>query len=230
MEKRKKTAVESGVLILIVAAILVAVNALSALGMYARSDVTKSREVHALEGQRELAALDEAAAHRRRLRHQGSAQARRVRPRSPRPLAGVQERRRREVRLRDHRAEGRGHEEEGEGRGPHRAAVRRGERHRREGRRRPGLHGPGLQVRRAAGRHQVLAARSHRRPRVLDHEQDPRDSRQGRRHPPQDRRPDRPRRDQAVGQRSSCPARWASTRCSGSSRRTSRSTRSRTWT
>jgi ABC-type uncharacterized transport system involved in gliding motility auxiliary subunit len=44
MEKRKKTAVESGVLILIVAAILVAVNALSALGMYARSDVTKTEK------------------------------------------------------------------------------------------------------------------------------------------------------------------------------------------
>jgi ABC-type uncharacterized transport system involved in gliding motility auxiliary subunit len=44
MEKRKKTAVESGVLILIIAAILVAVNALSALGMYARSDVTKTEK------------------------------------------------------------------------------------------------------------------------------------------------------------------------------------------
>jgi len=44
MEKRKKTAVESGVLILIVAAILVAVNALSALGVYARQDVTKSEK------------------------------------------------------------------------------------------------------------------------------------------------------------------------------------------
>jgi ABC-type uncharacterized transport system involved in gliding motility auxiliary subunit len=44
MEKRKKTAVESGVLILVVAAILVAVNALSALGMYARSDVTKTEK------------------------------------------------------------------------------------------------------------------------------------------------------------------------------------------
>ncbi|HXN32569.1 MAG TPA: GldG family protein, partial [Polyangiaceae bacterium] len=42
MEKRNKTALESGVLILIVAAILVAVNALSALGVYARDDVTKS--------------------------------------------------------------------------------------------------------------------------------------------------------------------------------------------
>src|ERR1700690_4479087 len=42
MEKRNKTALESGVLILIVAAILVAVNALSALGVYARVDVTKS--------------------------------------------------------------------------------------------------------------------------------------------------------------------------------------------
>src|SRR5580704_9918754 len=44
MDKRKKTAVESGVLILVVAAILVAVNALSALGMYSRSDVTKSEK------------------------------------------------------------------------------------------------------------------------------------------------------------------------------------------
>jgi ABC-type uncharacterized transport system involved in gliding motility auxiliary subunit len=44
MEKRKKTAVESGVLILIVAAILVAVNALSALGVYARKDVTKTEK------------------------------------------------------------------------------------------------------------------------------------------------------------------------------------------
>jgi ABC-type uncharacterized transport system involved in gliding motility auxiliary subunit len=44
MEKRKKSAVESGVLILIVAAILVAVNALSALGVYARQDVTKSEK------------------------------------------------------------------------------------------------------------------------------------------------------------------------------------------
>ncbi len=42
MEKRNKTALESGILIFIVAAILVAVNALSALGVYARKDVTKS--------------------------------------------------------------------------------------------------------------------------------------------------------------------------------------------
>jgi ABC-type uncharacterized transport system involved in gliding motility auxiliary subunit len=44
MEKRKKTALESGVLILIVAAILVAVNALSALGVYARKDVTQAEK------------------------------------------------------------------------------------------------------------------------------------------------------------------------------------------
>src|SRR5258708_40076477 len=44
MEKRKKTALESGVLILIVAAILVAVNALSALGVYARKDVTQTEK------------------------------------------------------------------------------------------------------------------------------------------------------------------------------------------
>jgi ABC-type uncharacterized transport system involved in gliding motility auxiliary subunit len=44
MEKRNKTALESGVLILIVAAILVAVNALSALGVYARKDVTETEK------------------------------------------------------------------------------------------------------------------------------------------------------------------------------------------
>src|SRR5215472_8069735 len=44
MEKRKKTALESGVLILIVAGILVLLNALSALGVYKRTDVTKSEK------------------------------------------------------------------------------------------------------------------------------------------------------------------------------------------
>src|SRR6202042_579561 len=44
MEKRRKSAVESGALILVVAAILVAVNALSALGVYARKDVTKTEK------------------------------------------------------------------------------------------------------------------------------------------------------------------------------------------
>jgi ABC-type uncharacterized transport system involved in gliding motility auxiliary subunit len=44
MEKRQKTALESGVLILIVAAILVAVNALSALGVFARKDVTETEK------------------------------------------------------------------------------------------------------------------------------------------------------------------------------------------
>ena len=44
MQKRNKTALESGVLILIVAAILVAVNALSVLGVYARKDVTKAEK------------------------------------------------------------------------------------------------------------------------------------------------------------------------------------------
>jgi hypothetical protein len=44
MEKRKKTALESGALILVIAGILVAVNALSALGVYAREDTTKSEK------------------------------------------------------------------------------------------------------------------------------------------------------------------------------------------
>ena len=44
MEKRQKTSLESGALILIVAAILVAVNALSALGIFARKDVTETEK------------------------------------------------------------------------------------------------------------------------------------------------------------------------------------------
>jgi hypothetical protein len=44
MEKRQKTAIESGVLIVVVAAILVALNALSALGVYARKDVTSAEK------------------------------------------------------------------------------------------------------------------------------------------------------------------------------------------
>ena len=44
MEKRQKTAIESGALLFIVAAILVALNALSALGVFARKDVTESEK------------------------------------------------------------------------------------------------------------------------------------------------------------------------------------------
>ncbi len=44
MEKRSKTSLESGLLIVIVAAILVAVNALSALGVHKRIDVTKAEK------------------------------------------------------------------------------------------------------------------------------------------------------------------------------------------
>ena len=44
MEKRRKSSLESGVLIFVVAAILVAVNALSALGVNHRSDVTKAEK------------------------------------------------------------------------------------------------------------------------------------------------------------------------------------------
>jgi ABC-type uncharacterized transport system involved in gliding motility auxiliary subunit len=44
MEKRQKSAIESGVLIAVVAAILVAINALSALGIYVRKDVTKTEK------------------------------------------------------------------------------------------------------------------------------------------------------------------------------------------
>ncbi len=44
MEKRKKTSLESGALIVVVAAILAAVNALSGLGIYTRKDVTKAEK------------------------------------------------------------------------------------------------------------------------------------------------------------------------------------------
>ena len=54
MEKRHKTAIESGVLILIVAAILVAVNALSALGVYGRKDMTKAEKYTLSKGSKHL--------------------------------------------------------------------------------------------------------------------------------------------------------------------------------
>ena len=44
MEKRRKSSLESGALIFVAAAILIAVNALSALGVYARKDVTKTQK------------------------------------------------------------------------------------------------------------------------------------------------------------------------------------------
>jgi ABC-type uncharacterized transport system involved in gliding motility auxiliary subunit len=44
MEKRRKSSLESGALIFIVAAILVAINALSVLGVFVRKDVTKSEK------------------------------------------------------------------------------------------------------------------------------------------------------------------------------------------
>jgi hypothetical protein len=63
------------------------------------------------------------------------------------------------TRVLDRRGEGRGVEAEGEGRGPRRATLRRGERlgpRDRDGD--AGLHGPRVPVRRSAGRHQVPAA------------------------------------------------------------------------
>src|SRR6516162_9157275 len=54
MEKRKKTALESGILIAIVAAILVAVNALSSLGVYVRKDVTKAEKFTLSKGSANL--------------------------------------------------------------------------------------------------------------------------------------------------------------------------------
>lgn len=50
MEKRKKTSLESGALIAVVAAILVALNALSALGVYKRTDVTKTQKYTLSQG------------------------------------------------------------------------------------------------------------------------------------------------------------------------------------
>jgi len=44
MEKRRKSSLESGALIFVAAGILIAVNALSALGVYARKDVTKTEK------------------------------------------------------------------------------------------------------------------------------------------------------------------------------------------
>src|SRR5215469_8318618 len=50
MEKRTKTALESGTLIAIVAAILVAVNALSALGVHKRWDMTRAEKYTLSQG------------------------------------------------------------------------------------------------------------------------------------------------------------------------------------
>src|SRR5580692_10342065 len=54
MEKRQRAATESGVLLLIVAAILVAVNALSALGGYIRKDTTKQERFTLSKGSANL--------------------------------------------------------------------------------------------------------------------------------------------------------------------------------
>ena len=50
MEKRAKTAIESGALLLIVAAIFIALNALSALGVYKRVDTTKTERFTLSQG------------------------------------------------------------------------------------------------------------------------------------------------------------------------------------
>ena len=54
MEKRQRAATESGVLLLIVAGILVAVNALSALGGYVRKDTTKQERFTLSKGSANL--------------------------------------------------------------------------------------------------------------------------------------------------------------------------------
>jgi ABC-type uncharacterized transport system involved in gliding motility auxiliary subunit len=56
MEKRQKSALESGALILVVAAILVAMNALSALGLYVRKDMTKTEKYTLSKGSGHLLA------------------------------------------------------------------------------------------------------------------------------------------------------------------------------
>src|ERR1700729_400339 len=54
MEKRQKAATESGALVLIIAGILVAVNALSALGGYKRIDTTKQERFTLSKGSANL--------------------------------------------------------------------------------------------------------------------------------------------------------------------------------
>ena len=54
MERKARAAAESGILLLIVAAILVAVNALSALGVYARKDTTKAERYTLSKGSANL--------------------------------------------------------------------------------------------------------------------------------------------------------------------------------
>src|ERR1700679_179427 len=54
MERKQKAAAESGVLLLMVAGILIAVNALSALGGYVRKDTTKIEKYTLSKGSKNL--------------------------------------------------------------------------------------------------------------------------------------------------------------------------------
>ena len=143
MERKAKAATETGALLFIIAGILVAVNALSALGGYKRIDTTKNERYTLSKGSANLL-------HSMKQDMRVDAYVTKGLPkldvfvRDLRDL--LQEYKaagRDEVRLHDHRSEGRGSEEGGQGRRPGRAALRRGERHRRQGGRDPGLHGHG---------------------------------------------------------------------------------------
>ena len=137
MEKRKKSALESGVSHPRRGGILVAVNALSALGVYARKDVTKTEKFTLSKGSGNLLRSMKQQLTIDAYVTQGPAQARRLRARSARPAAGVQERRRRaSSTTRSSRPKDEDTKKKAKDAGPHRAALRRGERHRREGRRR----------------------------------------------------------------------------------------------
>src|SRR5438552_1265622 len=54
MERKAKAATESGILLLIIAAILIAVNALSAFGVYVRKDMTKNERFQLSKGSSNL--------------------------------------------------------------------------------------------------------------------------------------------------------------------------------
>ena len=54
MERKQRAATESGILLLVIAAILVALNALSAMGVYKRYDTTKNERFKLSKGSANL--------------------------------------------------------------------------------------------------------------------------------------------------------------------------------
>ena len=209
MEKRKRAATRKRRSHPHRCGILVALNALSALGVYARKDMTKTERFTLSKGSANAAPLDEAAVKVEAYVTKGlpklDAFVRDLRDfsRSTKTRAAASSTTRSS---RPRRGQKKAAKDAGLVEQPFGEASETDE----KGAVTQGFMGIVFKYGEQQGRHQVPPAGPHRRPRVLDHEQDPRDSRQGRRHQAQDRRPHRPRRDQAVRREPRARAAWAS--------------------